>query len=71
MQKEYNRYVYEGPVMLFDKCVTDVWKAETVASTKKKARSNLTYQAKKTLNLISGARVTLPRNIKKIVRGDN
>ena len=36
-----NRYVYDGPVMEFDTCVTRRWKASTYAVSEKKAKSNL------------------------------
>lgn len=42
-----NRYVYDGPVMEFDTCVTRRWKASTYAVSEKKAKSNLAYRFKK------------------------
>ena len=59
-----DKYVYQGPVMLFDRCVANNWKAETWAESKNKARSNLAYQAKKACNVSAGSRVTLPGEIK-------
>lgn len=53
------RWVYDGPVMIFGKCVADHWRAETMAPTHSKAQSNLAYQCKKQLNLIPSTRVTL------------
>ena len=41
-----NKYIYEGPVMYFDDCVVRKWKAETVAVSEKKAKSNLAYKWK-------------------------
>lgn len=61
------KYVYEGPVMEFDRCVVDKWKGETVAPSESKARNNLAYQYKKQNNRIAGTRVTLPGKIKMIV----
>ena len=66
MYEEYHRYIYDGPVMAFDRCVTDHWKGETMAPSEQKARSNLTYQFKKQNNRIAGTRVTLPGKIKMI-----
>lgn len=66
MYEQYHKYIYDGPVMFFDKCVADHWKGETCAPSEKKAKSNLTYQAKKQLNLISGTRVTLPGKVKEL-----
>lgn len=54
------RYVYNGPIMLFDRCVASDWKAETLAQSESKARSNFMYQAKKTIGKAAGAKVTLP-----------
>lgn len=66
MYDEYHKYIYDGPVMLFDKLVADHWKGETMAPTENKARSNLAYQAKKQLNIIAGTRVKLPGEIKMV-----
>lgn len=66
MYGSYYKYIYDGPVMLFDRCVADHWKGETVAPTVSKARSNLVYQAKKQMNLIAGTKVTLPGKIKMV-----
>lgn len=66
MYEEYHKYVYEGPVLIFDTLVTDRWKGETVAPSEKKARSNLTYQFKKQNNRIVGNKVTLPGKIKMV-----
>ena len=55
-----DKYIYEGPIMKFDVCVKNVWKGETMAPTEAKARSNLTYQAKKLCGLVGKTRVSLP-----------
>lgn len=60
------KYIYDGPVMEFDKCIADHWKGETIASSEKKARSNLTYQFKKQNNRLASAKITLPGKIKMI-----
>lgn len=62
-----NKYIYEGPIMAFDKCVCSNWRGETWAVSDSKARSNLEFQAKKLCNLIPGTRVTLPGKIKMVV----
>lgn len=64
MYERYRKYTYDGPVIYFDRPVADRWKGETMAPSESKARSNLTYQAKKALNLIAGTNVKLPGNIK-------
>lgn len=66
MYDQYQKYIYDGPVMLFDRCVADHWRGETMAPTKTKARSNLAFQAKKQMNLIAGTKVTLPGEIKMV-----
>ena len=66
MYEEYHKYEYDGPVLIFDKLVTDRWKGETMAPSEKKARSNLTYQFKKQSNRVVGNKVTLPGKIKMV-----
>jgi hypothetical protein len=66
MEGEYHKYVYDGPVMLFDNLIADHWKGETVAPSEKKARSNLTYQFKTKNNRIAGSKITLPGKIKMV-----
>lgn len=61
-----NKYFYDGPVMEFDICIADRWKGETMANSKKKAISNLTYQFKKHTNRANYAKITLPGEIKII-----
>lgn len=41
--KEYV-YWYKGPVVVFDKLNSNNWSGMTVATSEKKARSNLAYQ---------------------------
>lgn len=60
------RYVYEGPIVIFDKCVCDHWHGETLAVSESKAKSNLIYQCKKQCNLVPGTKVTLPGKIKMV-----
>ena len=57
------QYSYEGPIMVFDVCVASNWRGTTYAQSEAKARSNLTYQAKKLLNKLPNTRVTLPGKI--------
>ena len=61
-----NKYFYDGPVMEFDICIADHWKGETMANSKKKAISNLTYQFKKQTNRANYTKITLPGEIKII-----
>lgn len=59
----YHKYRYDGPVMEFDICVADHWKGETMAPSKRKAKSNLTYQYKKQNNRNAGTKVSLPGEV--------
>lgn len=58
-----NRYIYDGPVMVFDQCVENKWHGETIAPSEKKARSNLVYQWKKRNNKVASTKVTLPGKV--------
>ena len=66
MHEEYHKYVYEGPVLYFDRLVAEDWKGETMAPSEKKARSNLTYQFKAQNNMLPGSRYILPGKIKMV-----
>lgn len=57
---ETNLYLYEGPVMKFDTCIVNKWKAYSCALTEAEARSNLAYRFKIQNNLLPGARISLP-----------
>ncbi len=63
---DYQKYVYEGPVMIFENCVADRWRGETMAPTAEKARSNLAYQFKKQNNKVAGSKITLPGKLKMV-----
>lgn len=66
MHEEYHKYVYEGPVMMFNTLVTDRWKGETMAPSESKDRSNLAYQFKTQNNRVAGSKYSLPGKIKMI-----
>lgn len=53
------RYVYYGPVFIFDERVNDYWKAETYANTKAKALNNLCYQYTKQTGLAPNSKILL------------
>ena len=61
-----NQYSYSGPVMEFDRCVSDNWKGSTYAVSEKKAKSNLAYQFKKQNNRIAATRISLPGKLKQV-----
>lgn len=54
------QYEYDGPVMEFDRCISNNWKGTTYAVSEKKARSNLTYRFKKQTNRMASTRISLP-----------
>lgn len=58
-----DQYMYEGPVLEFERPIMDNWKASTYAPSEKKARSNLTYRFKKLHNRVANTRITLPGKI--------
>ena len=59
-------FVYKGPVFKFDKEVIRNWTAITEAPSKEKALNNLTFRAKKVLNLAPHAKLKLsPSNLTK------
>lgn len=64
MQKHH--YYYNGPVKIFDRCVSNCWEGETIAVSEQKAKSNLSYQYRKSHNLVASTRVTLPGEITMI-----
>lgn len=66
MYEQYHTYIYDGPVLEFDRLVANHWKGETVATSERKARSNLAYQFKKKNNRIVSVKVTLPGKIKMV-----
>lgn len=61
-----NRYSYKGPVMEFERCVSNNWEGTTYATSEKKARSNLAYQYKRQYNKIATARITLPGKLVEV-----
>lgn len=59
-------YIYEGPILEFDRCISSKWVGETTAETEKAAKRNLAYQFKKQNNRTMNARISLPGTIKII-----
>lgn len=57
------KYMYDGPVIEFGKCVTANYIASTYAETEKKARSNIAYKYKKFNNKVPGTKIELPGKI--------
>lgn len=59
-KSENKCFVYQGPVMEFDKCVCPLWNVKTYAPSEAKARSNLAYRWKRDNNKVANAKITLP-----------
>ena len=57
------KYSYDGPVMEFNTCIAQRWRAETYAVSEQKAKNNLTYQFKKSHDRLAGAKITLPGSV--------
>lgn len=57
---EYQKYSYNGPVLMFDRCVAQHWMGETLATSESKAKCNLAYQYKKENKLEPRVKITLP-----------
>lgn len=59
-------YQYNGPVMLFDRCIANSWSGKTRASSKAKAKSNLTFRYKADHNMMRTAKISLPGPIMEV-----
>lgn len=58
------KYVYDGPVTSWGKCIANRWHGETVAESEKKAISNLGYQFKTNNNMLPSANVGFPGDLR-------
>lgn len=65
------KYIYDGPVMEFDTCVSHRWKASTYAPSENKARSNIAYQFKKENLKSPNTMITLPGVLMVVQRKEN
>lgn len=61
-----HKFIYDGPVKEFDRCVSNNWHGETMAVSEKKARNNLTYQYKKGSGRTQSTNITLPGPIQMV-----
>ena len=64
MEKKH-RYVYEGPVMAFGRCIDNCWRDETMAVSPSKARSNMAFHYKKQTGQTARTKIELPGKIVK------
>lgn len=53
-------YFYDGPVLEFDRIISERWNASTRAETEKKARSNLAFQFKKQYGREARSKISIP-----------
>ena len=66
-----NRYIYQGPVSMFGRCMAQNWKGTTYAVSEKKAKSNLAYQFKKQNKLLgNSAPVSFPGKLTCYEKGE-
>ena len=56
-------YSYTGPVLVFDKVVSNNWHGETYAVSEARARTNLAYQITKELGRVPQTKIALPGKI--------
>lgn len=63
-----NLFLYDGPVLEFDKTIVNRWQAQTYAVSEAKARTNLAYQFKIETGRVPRTKITLPGKV--IVKGD-
>ena len=61
-----HKYVYDGPVVAFDRCIEYRWHGETTASSEAKARSNLAFRYKQETNRAPKTNIKLPGNLTQI-----
>lgn len=62
-RRRFRRYTYNGPVMEFERCVADHWKASTYALPEGKARANLAHNYKVSNGKALNAKIILPGKI--------
>lgn len=58
-----NKYSYSGPVMEFERCVSEHWEGTTYAVSEKKARANLVYRFKQETYRTYNTKISLPGKI--------
>ena len=56
-------YSYDGPVLEFDKIISNRWQGQTYAPTEARARSNLAFQFKRMTGRVPRTKITLPGKI--------
>lgn len=65
-------YLYDGPVLEFERIVANHWKGSTYAVSEKKARCNLAHQFKNQTGRAPRSKITVPGTLTVIEeKGDN
>lgn len=59
MREGYKRFYYKGPVMEFEKIISNNWSGFTEAPSKSKALNNLKFRFKKEMKLEAYAKISL------------
>lgn len=60
------KYIYNGPVKVFDQIVNEHWYGETMATTPKKAKSNLAYQYKRQHGLATATKIHITGDVEEV-----
>ena len=61
-----NKYIYNGPVIEFEKCIANHWEASTYAISEKKARNNLIFRFKQETHRAPYTKISLPGKINMV-----
>lgn len=64
-----NLYFYNGPVLEFERIITERWSASTRAVSEKKARCNLAHQFKLQSGRAPRSKISIPGKL-TIIEGD-
>lgn len=64
-------YFYEGPVLEFERIVSNRWIGSTRAASDKKARCNLAHQFKMETGRTARSKITIPGKLTTIEGADN
>lgn len=62
-----NLYLYDGPVLKFNKPIRKRWTGHTYAVSEAKAYNNLTYQFKMKNNMPANTKIILPARIDVLI----
>jgi len=60
----FKKFIYDGPIFLFNKMVVPKWYVETYALTEARALSNFKFRAKMVFGYSKTAKIDLPAKIK-------